>query len=263
VGTARRLADSHEVFKVIPDYSSDASNFLRVRAAQRLVSESLCNTIWKPFSFKGFDGDASEVLETLSGKYAEVLQDEESAWRNLTYTGLDAVFASSGTDLGVVSTAVEQVVNILGPLVQKEEMSKFQEELKRIFSNAVDVWNDMRIDRLRISVSVPLDRHADRGQDGWRTPPALNFGHQVAPTNSGMELNPWCLFPRIEAVSVDRGRMVLFPGYALFPDSSVFAKGLLERQEIEERIEQMPLSTLNSAPPSPSMTRPPLGLGIS
>jgi len=221
----------------------------------------LCDIIWKPFLFKGLEetsANARQVLETLSRMYAKVLPEEESAWRNLTYKGLDATFASE-TDPGVLKAAVDRLANILEPLLTMEKMPKFREELERILRKAVAIWNDMRIDRMRMSVSASPLRDVDQEQDGWKTPPTLDLGHLAAPTNNKTEkVKSWCLFPRIEVVSAER--LVLFPGYALFSDSPVFAQGLLEKQEIKERFEQMCMSSLNSPPTSPISERSP-GLG--
>src|SRR5438045_2780364 len=142
---AKKLAKSHKAFKVIPNHSSPAASFLRVRAVQLLISECLCHAIWKPFSSKGLGqkcADATQVFEIMSTMYARVLPKEASAWRNLTYRGLDTIFASSEPDPGVVESAVDHVTILLEPLVQTEETAKFREDLGRIFGNAVDVWND-------------------------------------------------------------------------------------------------------------------------
>jgi hypothetical protein len=219
--------------------------------------------IWKPFSSKGLEekcAAAREVLETVSRMYAVVLPLEESAWRNLTYKGLDAIFTSE-TDTGVVEAAVDEVIKVLKPLVQPEKMAKFREELSCIFHEAATIWEDMRVDSRRISVLASPPEHAEPGQYGWKTTPSPSFGPPPTPAKSEAEnLKPWCLFPQIQAESTTGERSVLFPGYALFPDSPVVARGLLERHEIEEKFDGMTLSDIISPPTSVTLSKPPLGL---
>lgn len=214
--------------------------------------------IWKPFTCPGLEEGGRKFLEKVAGIYAEALPKEEGAWRALTYRCLDAKFVSERTDPGIVKDAVDQVVKVLRPLVPTDKAPAFREELERVFNNAVAIWRHMRIDDMRISVLASPPRHAEPGQDGWRTPPRLEFESSAIPANPEIErLESWCLFPRIQAESDDKRSWVLFPGYALFADSPAFARGLSERQDIEQRIEEMDLSTLSSPPASPTASRAP------
>ncbi|EEP81604.1 predicted protein [Uncinocarpus reesii 1704] len=231
--------ESHAVFQKVPVSPTPISVFLRTCAAQALISRRMCDILWRPFCSKALEDTVSSstaTLQTLSNTAWQLDPELEPSWRVLTYKFVDAM-AGTETNL-IVQKATQDISKCLEIQVEPQYHQELRESLLAIFQNGARLWRLLRVDCMQVSVSTP----ADGPRTGWVAhdlpgKAELNRPDCIA-ENQGFKT--LCLFPRFEATSAGAVcKELLFPGHALFSDSSALAEGAKELASQKMRLDQL------------------------
>lgn len=159
----------------------------------------------------------------------------ESTWRVLTLQGIDALGASP-TESSQVKSTVHRVLEILRPLTVQSESAKLEEDLIDLVRNSATLWKAAQKHEAKIVVEKIPDPN---GKDKWHAEYDGGFEEARVPPAGMVDTTgiiPLCLFPNVLQIASRGETTILHQGRALFADSHVFVRGMLERKEHEEEL---------------------------
>jgi hypothetical protein len=220
------LAALDPCFASIPISDTEESQNLRVAHAQRIISSSLSQNIWQPFSSEKtlHRPDFVSLLSEIAAELAKPRPDGSTSgraasyWTALTNRALDSLSRnppSPSTPTPPSSRppaprradkAVDDSFRILFPLVTPSQEEQLRKELMALADSAIAVWNAAQTDELKITVSPTLN-HANRNE--WRY---TKFDPPPSPSPTGRDVGEdvisstypriFTLFPRILATQI-------------------------------------------------------------
>lgn len=263
----KELAAADPCFRSVPIDDSDDSRDLRTAHSQRIISNALCEDIWKPLrseltllypELNSFLGKISDELDKSSygGRTAGV-------WTALTMRALQSLQANSmisqvsesphPVGSAQAESVIAKVFSVLSPLVGSPQTESLRMDLLTLVNLAVDVWNNAQAGGLKITVSPSLDRAR---REEWRSqqfdPPSLSSGSDKTDLELVSRTHPrvFTLFPRVVAWGIadpgshDRGLpgswplesdlTYIHPGVRLPEWSSLVVRGKNEQEERKE-----------------------------
>ncbi|CZR66413.1 uncharacterized protein PAC_16314 [Phialocephala subalpina] len=221
----KELIAVDKCFNSIPISHSDTSQDLRMAHAQRIISSALSSHIWKPFSSEkalsnpefanlldeictvlansdrgGKKGRAATVWKVLTMQALQYLDQDLPLTPTSTSTSTSHEAERSHSS-GRASQAVQDMLNILSPLIIPSEQVQIHEALIDLAKSAVDVWDLAQTDILKITACLSLNP-SDRNE--WRSAkfdPAPSSGHQDLEMDSKTFTRPrvFTLFPQVVA----------------------------------------------------------------
>jgi hypothetical protein len=176
------LVAADPCFASVPIDDSEDSCNLRIAHAQRIISNVICEYIWKPFrsEFTLSHPDLNDLLAKISDELEKSSQGGRAAnvWTAQTMRALQSIPTdsipsrasefnkplrpSSGRAEGVVS----KVLSVLSPLLSSSQYEDLRIDLLNLAKPAIDIWNDAQTGELKIIVS-PLLEPAHREE--WRS----------------------------------------------------------------------------------------------
>lgn len=228
------------MFTSIPISESSESTDLRLAHARRVISASIIDDVWQPFSSERTSQSAETalILEELSRALAKEGGRTQSIWRTLTFRGLHALLPTNSKWSGSVT---KKIVNRLRPLLEDSVVQAFEKDLAKMVQFSIDLWHEVQRDASTTIVKRDLDP-ADRAE--WR-PSDLeeDWPHpEDKPIHADKSI--LCLFPRIvRELSPKEGLPavieVVHPGSGVSQDSPLAHKGRLEREELEKFVQEM------------------------
>lgn len=204
----------------MPISDEETSDDLRIVHVQRIISQSLYDHIWQPFSSDRTASNAefSNLLEEVFTKLSDNRLSGRNGraaivWKVLTMRALqstDEDFPVSPTSLSHessvshfsnrASNAVQEILSKLSPLINQARRVPVREALLRLAQSAAEVWSLAQQDELKIQASILLDLN-DR--DKWRCvrfdPPADDDSSVKLDIKSSTRPRLFTLFPRIVA----------------------------------------------------------------
>ncbi len=206
-------ADSCFASVLIDD--SEDSRDLCAAHAQRIISNAICEYIWKPFrsdftlphqELDDFLSKISDELEKSSngGRIANV-------WTALTMRGLQSLPAhsaplgsGSSEDLHSTRSRAESVVfnvlSILSPLVSSSQKGNLRTELLALAALAIEVWSYAQTGELKIILSTSLERtHREEWRSEYFDPELPSDSDETKLDMSRTHPRILTLFPRIVA----------------------------------------------------------------
>ncbi|KAF8847043.1 hypothetical protein BDZ45DRAFT_682127 [Acephala macrosclerotiorum] len=219
----KELIAVDKCFNSIPISHSDTSQDLRMAHAQRIISSALSSHIWKPFSSEktlsnpefanlldeictvlansdrgGKKGRAATVWKVLTMQALQSLDQDLPLSPTSTSTPHEGERSHSSSR---ASQAVQDMLNILSPLIIPSEQVQIHEALLDLAKSAVDVWDLAQMDILKITACLSL-KPSDRNE--WRSAkfdPAPSGGHQDLEMDSKTFTRPrvFTLFPQVVA----------------------------------------------------------------
>ncbi|KAH6668368.1 hypothetical protein B0J14DRAFT_658287 [Halenospora varia] len=289
----KELAAADPCFRSVPIDDSDDSHDLRTAHAQRIISNAICEDIWKPLrseltiqhpEFSSFLSKISNELDKFShgGRTASV-------WTALTMQALQSLEANLVTSQVPESkecphpsgsaradSVISKVFSVLSPLVSSSQTELLRMDLLTLVNSAVDVWDNAQAGGLKITVSPLLDRAR---REEWRSqqfdPQSPSSGSDEADLELVSRTHPrvFTLFPRVVARGVadpgnhDRGLpgswppesdlTCIHPGVGLPEWSSLVVRGKDEQEEKKEYL----IKALENAKKELHSTRRALGHG--
>jgi hypothetical protein len=176
------LATEDGAFASVPIDDSADSRELRAAHAQRIISDAICQYIWKPF--RSELTMSHPTLSDLLGKIFDKLEKSSHSWRAanvwtaLTMRALQSLPSDSlpkkleskesthPTPSSRNEGVVFRVLSVLAPLVSSSNNERLRKELRELSNSAIDVWNDAQTGQLKIVVSSSLE-YAHREE--WRS----------------------------------------------------------------------------------------------
>lgn len=213
------LVSADHCFSSVPIDNSDDSHNLRIAHGQRIISDAICQYIWKPLGceFTLSHPEFADFLCKLSDEIYKSSQGGRTAnvWTALTMRVLQSLpidllpGASNPTESTIPSDRVDCVVSkvfsTLSPLISSSVNASFRTDILELTTTAIDVWNDAHNSELRIIVN-PLLHCEDREE--WRS---QKFDPSLPPKDrdetkqdiiSSTHPRIFTLFPRIMAQKV-------------------------------------------------------------
>lgn len=176
----------------------------------------------------------SQALASLSGR-------SESIWRVLTLRATGALPGSS-VKVSLAEPIVQRMLDILGSLIVSKDLQDLEKELLGITNELLDLWSVARKDES----TLIIERCPDAGnRDGWQIEDMPTV-EPVLPTSEKVQdatMKPICLFPKILQKTSKGETMVICQGSALFPDSHVLTRAMMEQRQHDEALERALLET--------------------
>lgn len=178
-----KLIEADESFSSVPIDDTDDSHDLRAAHGQRIISEALCQFIWKPLGseYTILNPDLGELLGKLSDELEKSGRGGRTAkvWTALTMRALESLpidasastAASSKESLpgtGSVRTdlVIDKVFSVLLPLVSAAQTEDLRADLDALVTSAIEVWSSAQTGELKVIVSPVLDRS---NREEWRS----------------------------------------------------------------------------------------------
>jgi hypothetical protein len=207
-----KLAAADPLFESVVIDDSDDSRDLCMAHAQRVISQAICEDIWKPFGseFTALQPESISVLGKISDEIERSDHGGRTAtfWNARTMRALKCLQANSATSRDPETTgylypartgSVISKVFILSPLFDESQNDSLRMDLVKLVNSAVDVWDNGQAGGSNITVSLVLD-HAQREE--WRAQlfdPASE-GDETSPAlTSTTHSRIFPLFPRVLA----------------------------------------------------------------
>ena len=220
----------------MPIWGTQASEFLRLRAVQHVISTSLCDFIWHPF-FPQETPPVGQFLEAVSKSLSVSGRQSESAWRVLTLRGINAL-AGAGTVARQVKSAVHRVLEVLQPLTTKSQLGDLENTLVNLVKESVTLWAAAQKDAARVVVEA---RPNPSDNNNWYAEDIQSAGEASPPQIGKIDvtrIEPICMFPNIIQFTSPNKSVLLHQGSAVFPTSRVWIRGMLEQKEHEEELKK-------------------------
>ena len=232
----QELSKSDPIFASTPIWESQASEFLRLRAVQHVISTSLCELIWHPF----FPQDSTPVGQFLEGVSKSLTisgRRSESAWRVLTLRGINAL-AGAGMASSQVDSAVQRVLNILQPLATPSQSGELKHTLCNLVKKSVTLWTIAQKDAAKVVVEARPNSSDD---NKWHAEDIQSIGEASTKPVRKIDLTgikPLCVFPNIIQLNSPNESVLLHQGSAVFPTAKAWIRGILEQKEHDEELEK-------------------------
>ena len=220
----------------MPIWETQASEFLRLKAIQHVISSSLCDFIWHPF-FPQESTPVGQILEDISKSLYVSGGRSESAWRVLTLRGINAL-DGAGMASRQVNSTVQRVLEVLQPLTIQSQFGELEHTLIKLVKESMTLWTTAQKDAAKVVVEV---RPNPSDNSNWCAEDIQSAGEASTPLIGKIDLTsikPFCIFPNIIQFVSPNKPVLLHRGSAVFPNSRVWARGLLEQKEHDEELEQ-------------------------
>lgn len=219
----KELARADPCFASVPINGTDDSRSLCVVHAQRIISDAICEYIWKPFrsEFTLLHPDFNDLLAKISAELEKSSQGGRAAnaWMALTMRALQSLptdpvpsqASESKEPLRPTSSSraegvVSKVVSILKPLVNPSEHEDLHIDLLKLAKPAIDIWNDAHSGGLKIIVSTRLEparREEWRSQQFDPLLPSHDCDESKLDIMSNTHPRTFTLFPRVVAQELE------------------------------------------------------------
>ncbi|KAF7154877.1 hypothetical protein CNMCM5623_003135 [Aspergillus felis] len=237
----RILRDSDQIFQFVPLTASNASKYLRVRAAQSVIAKAICHSLWEPFggSIMSLSSDQMSTFVQISKALARQDRRKESLWRYLTLYGLDIAALQHTRDNTVddqfARLQTQHLSDVLRVLVPPQKQKDFERDLGRLLTECVRFWNKAKRD----SCIIEFDTQPPQSSNsGWLSEPCLELDHVEAGTEQRHNNVPaWCLFPRVTFSPINEEPKIV-AGHAVFGDCPALYEGSCELRRQEEEFTQ-------------------------
>ncbi|KAF7134068.1 hypothetical protein CNMCM5793_005697 [Aspergillus hiratsukae] len=196
----RILYDSDRIFQFVPLTASNASKYLRVRAAQSVIVKAICHSLWQPFSgsMMSVPPDQISTFFRISKALARQDRRKESLWRYLTLQGLDVGALQHTKDKKVdnqhARPETQHISDVLRVLVPQQKQKDFERDLEHLLTECARFWNNAKRD----SCIIEFDSEPPQScSSDWLSEPCLEFDHVEASTEERRNNVPaWC-FPEL------------------------------------------------------------------
>ena len=234
------LSKLNPIFASTPIWESQASEFLRLRAVQHVISTSVCDFIWQPF-FPQDDPLVGQFLEAVSKSLSVSGKHSESPWRVLTLRGINAL-ADAGMASRQVDFTVHRVLEILQPLTIPSQLEELKQTLVDLVKESVSLWAAAQKDTAKVVVEA---RPNPSDNSKWYAEDSQGFGETSTPSIGKIDvtdIQPLCIFPNIIQLTSPNKSVLLHRGSALFPTSQVWIRGMVEQKEHEEELAEAVLA---------------------
>jgi len=204
--------DADIAFASIPISESRESRDLRIARAQVIISSSLCDIVWQPFSSEKTVQypELVSVLRDISAELAKANHGSTSGpraagiWRALTMRALQSLpppplpsTQSNPPPLSRAERVTNKVLSILSPLVAPSQEPQLRDDLRALANSAISVWSSAQTGGLQLIVSSSLDLSQ---RNEWRSlvfdPPSTD--DVVSSTYPRI----FTLFPRVTALKM-------------------------------------------------------------
>jgi hypothetical protein len=221
------------VFKWTPISESEESKCLRTSDIEHVILKCICEVAWQPFSSEIVSDckNARTLLGQVSDQLSKMSGDVESTWRTLTLRGLDKLDASSSdTPVNAIIAEVYRTLEPLGPA----NLDMQREQLAVIARDAVDLWKNTERDRCRVVIETKPNKE---DTTGWASACVIESSLDI-PHHDEKDLEDILLFPKVRRIEPDGSNSTtLIPGRAVFADSPTLARGIAERNTIQDDIQ--------------------------
>lgn len=230
---------SGTVHQGIPQVASNSqvARYMRCALAEAKIAETLSTDVFQD-TFLG-DSLAGEDLAPLLTAMRKLRNGRHTMQATIIKWQLVKVCQESDTAREVASKASQSVCQILGPWLGDPKMraSAFAQELDRLFSEAVVLWQTIQRTRTHAKVVMSLEEELwNYTVDSYREYDEIQRPEQDPQSSITLGLpgtGPVAvLFPQIRADNDPSDQSdddLIYPGYALFPTQSAFIAARAER----------------------------------
>ncbi|KAL2819658.1 hypothetical protein BDW59DRAFT_164986 [Aspergillus cavernicola] len=233
----RILRDSDQIFQFVPLTASNASKYLRVRAAESVIAKAICRSIWQPFGGSRMSLSPEQIYPFVQISEALARQDrrKESLWRYLTLQGLDIAalpdIRDNTVDNQLALPEAQRLLDVLRVLVPQQKHKDFESDLKQLLTECVHFWNKAKRDSCMIKFDTEPPQLCN---SGWLSEPCLELDNVEDDIKQERNIvQAWCLFPRVTFIPIDKEPKTV-TGSAVFSDCPAFHEGSYELRRQEE-----------------------------
>lgn len=256
-----QLVSADPLFANVPIDESEVSYNLRLVHVQRVISEALCEYIWRPFSSEytlAHEDLGSFLFQMMNALDSSSLSGQPAnIWTALTMRALELLqegshqkSGSKSPSNGRAKNVLSKVYSVLSPLLTPSKSRNFASDLGALADLAIDVWQTAQTGDYRIKVIPRLD--PARYQE-WRS---QAFDPMMIRDSRNMVSDDiFILFPRVDAMILsgrsersprsspsesERNSVIgvcLHPGKGLPQSSELVLNGIQAQEEINNYIE--------------------------
>lgn len=197
------LVAADAAFTNVPIDESEVSYNLRIAHVQRVISEALCEYIWKPFrsdytlAHDDFTNFLLQMMNALDN--SNLAGQPANIWTALTMRALELLpggpiqHLASPTPSGRAKNVISKVYSVLSPLLSRSKSRSFAADLGTLTDLAIDVWQTAYTSDYRVQIIPQLD--PVKYQE-WRS---QAFDPTTMQGTNAMPSEIFLLFPRVEA----------------------------------------------------------------
>lgn len=247
VDTSEKVSKQNQIFEQIPIAQSECSVMLRQAAAEHIVVEFICDTLWRPFFSEYLVSSHvnDSVLPTMHSGMAEAGSDFQHRWKVATLKTLDKLDETNKTKgQHEIGKLVDQ--QIMSPLrYLLDDSQAFLSDLNQIFSHAIELGKAAERDQMNIIIDK-APYVSDQNSGGWidwlDETYESDYGSDKSPSSPTSTITtasfvvrnePLLTSPKISRQAETNGEMeLILPGRAMFPDRGIFQEGALQWQKI-------------------------------
>ncbi|TAQ84275.1 hypothetical protein B7494_g7409 [Chlorociboria aeruginascens] len=226
-------ADADTGFAAIPISESAESQNLQMARAQYIISSTLSDIIWQPFSSEKTLSNPDIVIPlvdiaTTLAQSSSSGRRAASVWRTLTNRALQSVPATSGGDapggdappLSRAESVVRKVLSHLAPLVDPTQVPQLRRDLRALADSAISIWSSAQTGELELIVSSSLDRTRRNEWHSLKFDPLPSPSTDSDTTDAAVSSRIFTLFPHVVALKSTRATLapVGLPGSWPEPD---------------------------------------------
>ncbi|KFY94124.1 hypothetical protein V498_04039 [Pseudogymnoascus sp. VKM F-4517 (FW-2822)] len=172
-----KLVANDPSFGSVPIDDTDDSHELRAAHAQRIISDAMCEFVWKPLrsEYTLLHPDFNSLLVKLSDELFKYNPDGRVAkvWTALTMRALETLpvnpmppQACPVTQSVRADHVISKVLSVLSPLVSSSQDESLRKDLLTLTKSAIDVWNNAQSGGLKITVTPLLEPER---REEWRS----------------------------------------------------------------------------------------------
>lgn len=210
--------DNH--FESVPIDESEDSHSLCVAHTQRIISEAVCEHIWKPFrsEFTLLHPDAGNLLTKISVELAKAGQGSRvvNVWTALTMRALqylqdDSILSRASeskeshrpNSSGRAEAVISQVFSLISPLVSSSQYENLRVDLVKLANSSIAVWDDAQTCEFKVTVHLELNpTHREEWRSQKFDPLLPSSESEFMTFASHTHPRIFTLFPRVIALEV-------------------------------------------------------------
>ncbi|RFU29026.1 hypothetical protein B7463_g7322, partial [Scytalidium lignicola] len=199
-------------FSSIPFSNSKDARALRMAHTQRIISTHLRQDIWQPFSYEKTVQPGQSIFLKMLADGLKSCQGANGGYISTIWSALTerAIRSSSPKSLpqDCAKRVVEEIFKDLSPLIWQPQQQLFKDDIFKLVTSAISIWDKARTDEREIEVCSKLDPGL---RETWRSsdfdPPLLSSNDKNGwktdiPSATRKEI--FILFPRIMARSFSK-----------------------------------------------------------
>jgi hypothetical protein len=236
--TSNKLVKKTKVFVQIPILDIPCSRVLRVACVKHIIFNAICDRLWQPF-LSEYLLDKSKAMartvmtEIYTGLKVEGVQVQRN-WKVSTLKMLDRLDDSSDLPSSL-NLIIGEVIETLRPLLEDRQIAQCQEELRQLFTKAVEFGKKAERDQTPVQISRNPSLEDSIGWFECFESKTEDSGDIIEPMTPVEPPSALYVTPKIyRPKTAEREEQVLCAGLALFPNTGIIQQGWTEWESFKK-----------------------------